>query len=397
MQVGKVFPYDLQKNYSQFYSEMNGTAGSGYIAYCPKILHNQEQIVRCQLRDGSTSPAGNIKYWNMDGSPAAQFTVGSGGTSYKNILDITWINDESKYAYIMMDPTTVTGNTYNVYKCTTDGLSPEVVISGLDPGSQYASWVTASTSGYIGIAASDTSLFIKIGNSLYRVPEGVNGSWSSISSQVSVVTDAFHHGDGSNCRNLMYQPVSGTTTSGYLLYTWYDSSIDVMYLRSIDSQTMAYAPNRWTMLGITDYGTAKEPVFLNQLDYNSLLYFQPNAYTSTAATMSTVTGTYAKVSNTVAYLEVFNIDTSLAAFLNVNSSDTVMPAGIGAQATITAQVINCWGTTLSGKLVQFWVSSGDGGVYPSYAYTDANGRAEVEFSTGANVGTSNVSVVVNEV
>jgi hypothetical protein len=397
MQVGKITAYDLQKNYPKFYSEMTGTAGSGYVYYCPRVLHNQEQVVRCQLRDGSASPQAAIKYWNMDGSEAAQFTLGSGGVAYKNVLDITWINDESKYAYVTMDPALVVGSTYNIYKCTSDGLSPELIISGLDPGSEYASWTTASTSGYVGITSSNSSLFVKVGRNLYRIPEGVHGAWGTVSPQVSLTTDAFHYGNGNNCRNLMFQPASGTTTSGYILYTWHDSAIDVLYLRSIDSTTMAYVPSRWAMLNIGDYSVVKEPVFLNQLDYDALHYFQMTTYSGMTTVMNTVSGVYAKSINTIAYFEVFNIDDSLAAFLNVNSSDTVMPAGIGATADIIAQITNCWGTTLSGKLVQFWVSSGDGGVYPTYAYTDSTGKAQTVFTTGANVGISNVSVVVNEV
>jgi len=390
MQVGKLSAYNMNKNFSGFYSQMNGTSGSGFMNYCQKVLHNQEQIVRCQLRDGSTSPAGYIKYWNMDGTEAAQFTIGSGGVSYKNILDITWLNDEKKYAYITMDPALVPASSYNVYKCGSDGANPELVISGFDGGDQYAAWAVASVSGYIGIASSDSDLFLKAGKNLYKVPEGNTGSWVSMSSSIPYTSDAFHYGDGALCRNMMFQPTTSGTTSGNLLYTWYDSGIDTLYLRSIDTDTLSYSTDRWAMLGISDYGSVGERPFLNQLDYNSLHYLSITAYTS-----STVSG--ARATNTLAYLQTFNIDEDLAAFLNVNSSDVVMPAGIGAQADITAVVVNCWGTTLSGKLVQFWVSSGDGSVYPTYAYTTSDGQAQTVFSTGSNVGTSSVSVVVNEV
>jgi hypothetical protein len=403
MQVGKISAYDLQKNFTSFYSEMNGTTGSGFFYYCHRVIHNQEQVIRVQHRDGTSNPPMYIKYWNMDGSAAAQFTVGSGGVAYKSILDIAWINDEQKFVYITMDPSLVSGNTYNIYKCTSDGNNPELLVSQFDGNGQWANWYTSTTSGYVGIAANSTDIFVKVGTNLFKFPEGVRGDWGSISPSVPVVSNAFHYGNGADCRNLMYQPVTSTgiTASGYLLYTWYDSSIDSLYLRSIDPASLTYLPTKWAMLNIDNYAYCKEPIFLNQLDYNSLHIVRPVLYSGPV----NVSGVYAaagtssqyRASGTATSLNVFNIDESLAAFLNVNSTDTVMPAGIGAQATIIAKVTNCWGTTLSGKLVQFWVSSGDGGVSPTWSYTDDSGTATTLYSTGANVGISNVAVVVNEI
>jgi hypothetical protein len=400
MQVGKINYYDLQKNFSGFYSGMNGTTGSGYFYYLHRVIHNKQQIIRVQHRDGSAggTPTASIKYWNMDGTEAAQFTIGSGGVPYKNILDIAWINDEQKFAYVTMDASLVSGNTYNIYKCGPDGANPELLISGFDADGQWASWYTAVTSGYVGIAATDTDIFVKVGSNLYKFKEGLKGSWASVSASVPKTTNSFHYGNGVGCRNLAYQP--GVTGSGYLLYSWYDTTLDALYLRSIDASTMAYTSNRWSMLNVPDYAYCKEPLFLNQLDYDSLHIIKPYSYTSATVTgvnsASGITTEY-RANNSTAYLGVFNVDDSLAAFLNVNSSDTVMPAGIGAQADIIAVVANCWGTTLSGKLVQFWVSSGDGGVNPTWDYTDETGTAQTVFTTGANVGISNVAVVVNEI
>jgi hypothetical protein len=390
MQVGKITAYDLQKDFPAFYSEMYGTTGSGYFYYCPRVLHNQQQIVRCQLRDGSSSPSAYIKYWNMDGTEAAQFTVGSGGVPYKQIYDMAWINDEEKYVYITSDPALVAGSTYNIYKCSADGASPELLVSGFDPV-EYATWATASVSGYIGIATSDTDLFVKVGPTLYKLKEGLSGAWAGISSEVSSEATAFHYGDGWGCTNLCYQPTaSGSTCSGNVIYTWYDSNIDVIYLRSISACDLTYQQSRWAMLNVPGYSVVRYPLFINQLDTDSLHYMKSYSYTGTSATNS-------KTTNETTYFNVFNIDDSLAAFLNVNSSDTVMPAGVGAQADIIAQVTNCWGTTLSGKLIQFWVSSGDGGVNPTWDYTDGEGKSYTVFTTGANVGISTVAVVVNEI
>jgi hypothetical protein len=399
MQVGKISAYDLQKNFSGFYSQIvggtvtvsgvNTTTASGYFMYCNRILHNQQQVVRCQLRDGSSSPSAYIKYWNMDGTEAAQFTVGSGGVAYKQIYDMAWMNDEEKYVYITCDPALVAGTSCNIYKCGPDGASPELIVSGFNPP-EYSGWPGPTTSGYVGITASDTDIFVKVGPTMYKFKEGLSGAWASISSQVPSCNTSFHYSTGSNCKNLCYQPtISGSTCSGSILYTWYDSAIDVLYLRSISACDLTYLPTRWSMLSIPEYGLTQYPVCINQLDTDSLHYLKAYSYTTTS------TGT--RTTNTTTYFNVFNIDESLAAFLNVNSSDTVMPAGIGAQADIIAQVCNCWGTTLSGKLIQFWVSSGDGGVNPSWDYTDSLGKAYSVFTTGANVGISNVAVVVNEI
>jgi hypothetical protein len=403
MQVGKISSYDLQKNFTGFYSEMVGTTGSGFFYFLHRVIHNTEQIIRVQHRDGSSggAPPCTLKYWNMDGTPAAQFTVGSGGISYKNIIDITWLQDEQKFVYLTMDPSLVIGNTYSMYKCDATGSNPSLMVSGFDGDGQWANWWTTAVSGYVGLASTKDNIFVKVGANLYKFNQDISGDWASIKASVPKVTNAFHYGNGVGCRNLAFQPASGTTSSGYLIYSWYDTAIDSLYVRSIDCATMAYVPTRWAMLSINDYGYAKEPLFINQLDPSSLHYIKPASYagptTVTGVTASgSVSSEYRAVA-TAANLNVFNIDSNLAAFLNVNSSDTVMPAGIGAQADIIANVANCWGTTLSGKLVQFWVSSGDGGVFPAWAYTDGSGKAYTKFTTGANVGISNVAVVVNEI
>lgn len=340
----------------------------------------------------------------MDGTAAAQFTIGSGGIPYTQVLDLGWLTDEEKMIYVIMaggvPGSTSTG--YTIIKCLPDGASPELLIR--DINTPYTStWTTSSGSGYVGITASDQDIFLKTGPQLHQINResliGGNKTWSTLvaSGYVFTSSNAFHYGSGLGCLNLTFQ----NSSEDYVLYSWYDSSIATLYLRSImASGTVAtysgsdlmvsgsipeYQPYRWAMLNIPDYGSIKYPIFINQLDSDSLHIL----------TVPTVSGN--TVSGTTAYFSVFNIDTSLAAFLNVNSSDSVMPAGIGATSEIIAKVTNCWGTTLSGKLVQFWVSSGDGGVNPSYDYTDSTGTATTTFTTGANVGISNIAVVVNEI
>lgn len=381
MQVGKISSYNLEKNYSAFYYEIAGQRWD----YVTRVFHNQEQIVRCQLRDGTANPQGVIKYWNMDGTEAAQFTIGSGGVPYTQILDAAWKTQQEKLLYITMDQDLADASSYALVQADPDGASPTVLIPDIAP-TDYAAWATASVSGYVGLATSDDNIYVKVGSELFELPyTTISGGsdWSTATAAGSSCSDCFHYGDGTECMNLMYRTVSGS--GGYVLYSWYDWDIDTLYLRSVTtSGGLGYNKDRWAMLDISNYSDIQFPLFLNDLDTNAL-----HLLTTTDVSGQTVT-------SSGAYLEVFNIDHELAAFLNVNSSDVVMPAGVGATSTILARVTNCWGTTLSGKLVQFWVSSGDGGVNPSSDYTDNLGRAYTTFTTGANVGISNVAVVVNE-
>jgi hypothetical protein len=395
MQVGNITPYSLEKNFSSFYYQIAGRHWN----YTPRVLHNQEQIIRCQLRDDTATPTAIVKYWNMDGTEAAQFTVGSGGVPYTNILDMGWLIDLERLCYVIMASGGASLGTdgYSIVSALPDGSSPDLLIQNINTANTITwSGTTqgASLSGYVGFTTSDEHLYLKIGPELHVIDRSTLTAstpweWADLVTGGHVVsaTDCFHYGNGANCRNLTYQ--DSTTGSGHVLYTWYDSAISVLYLRSISvsGTSMSYLPDRWTMLNIPEYTSIKYPVFINQLDPSALHYLSVTATGISAWTVTT----------TPAYLQVFNIDSSLAAFLNVNSSDTVMPAGVGATSEILAKVANCWGTTLSGKLVQFWVSSGDGGVYPTYTYTDDSGRASTTFTTGANVGISNVAVVVNEI
>jgi hypothetical protein len=392
MQVGNISPYNLEKNFNSFYYQISGRRWD----YVTRVIHNQEQVIRCQLRDGTNSPKGFIKYWNMDGTEAAQFTIGSGGIPYTNIHDVCWLTDEERLCYVMpySGGVGLGSEGYSVVSALPDGASPEVLVRNINT-TNTVNWPGPTTSGYVNITSNDDFIYLKIGPELHEIDRSAFGisypwDWTDLvsGSYVRSATDCFHYGNGDNCRNLMFQEQD--SGAGHILYSWFDSTISVLYLRSITASgaELEYVPDRWTMLGITDYGNIQYPLFLNQLDPDALHYMAVTTTTGVSGYTVTVTPSY---------FEVFNIDDELAAFLNVNSSDAVMPAGIGATATIQARVANCWGTTLSGKLVQFWVSSGDGGVFPTYTYTDEDGRAETEFTTGANVGISNVAVVVNEI
>lgn len=61
MQVGKIEYYNLEKNFTNFYYEIAGHRWD----YVTRVLHNQEQVMRCQLRDGTSNPKLrlNISIW----------------------------------------------------------------------------------------------------------------------------------------------------------------------------------------------------------------------------------------------------------------------------------------------------------------------------------------------
>lgn len=394
MQVGKLSSYDLQKNFTGFYYEIANRRWD----YVTRVLHNQEQIIRCQLRDATNTPPGLVKYFNMDGTSAAQFTIGSGGLPYNQVLDVGWFNNEDRFCYVITaSGMGVTTSGYRIVAAAPDASTPQVLIKDINTTNTKNDWGVASVSGYVGITASDYDIFLKIGPELHQIDRyaliGGDKDWDSLvtAGSVKTSTNCFHYGNGRECQNMLFQQTDSVTGSGCILYTWYDWVISTLYLRTITvsgTSTPEYVPTHWAMLDVPNYSLIRTPIFINRLDYDALhrLYVP-----STSISGTTVT------SGSAAYLNVFNIDSEQAAFLNVNSSDIVMPAGIGDTADITATVINCWGTTLSGKLVQFWVSSGDGGVDPTYAYTDSDGKAQSVFTTGANVGITNIAVVVNEV
>lgn len=395
MEVGKLTSYSLGKDFSPIYYTASG------LDSVTRILHNSEQIVLARLRDG-TPPVGTIKYYNMDGTEAAQFTITSGGTPVNYIVDLCWVVPESKYLYI-----SGSGTHYGIYKALSNGTTVETVIADFS-STDIGEWTTSSVNGEFQIAAGESDYFIKAGGSLYRFPSSVTGSGiindanfcstgcgileggQIPSGYVGVKLsepDAFYPTNGTNCYNFQYQRkpywdvVSGTVTSGQLYFTWYDSDIDIVYFRTISpSGNMGYLQDRWSLLDITNYSSYDYPIFLNNSDPYSLHYIDG---------LTTVSA-----SN---ILNVFNVDKNAAAFVNLNSTDIVMAAGIGDTALITATVVNCYGEPLSNKVVDFWISSGDGSITRLDNYTNSEGKARATFYAGSTVGTVQINAVVNEI
>lgn len=396
MEVGKLTAYSLGKDFSPIY--YNTVSGLDSVT---RILHNSEQVVLAQLRDG-TPPVGTIQYYNMDGTVAAQFTITSGGSAVNYVVDLCWSVPEDRFLYIAGS-----GTHYGIYKALSNGTTVETVIADFS-STDIGDWSASSINGELQIAAGEADYFIKAGGALYRFPSTVTGS--------GVITDAnfcstgcgtlsgnevpsgymgikltepnaFYPTNGTNCLNFQYQRqpywdvASGVVTSGNLYFSWYDSEIDVVYFRNIiPSGNMSYSQSRWSILQIDNYSSYAYPLFVNNSDPYSLHY---------------IDGT--SISGASNILNVFNIDTNIAAFINLNSTDIVMAAGIGDTAQITATVINCYGEPLAGKVVDFWISAGDGSITRLDNYTNAQGQARATFYAGSTVGTVQINAVVNEI
>jgi hypothetical protein len=409
MEVGKLSSFDLEKDFQPIYYELttltgiNGTPG---VSQTTRIIHNAEQVVRCRLRDHTPERA-EIKYFNMDGSEAAPFTLISGSNYENYVFDMCWSNEESKFIYVCSG----SNGDLSLRRALSNGATDSIAVYQFQPD-EGSTWSWGKDNGRIQITTGEQDYFLKVGGSVYRMPNtitaltgiltttdfcslGIESCGTLTGSQVPDGYEgvrlpapyAFYPEDGDNCYNFSYQRAlyfdvpSGVVPSGYLIYNWYDQPIDTLYVRSIcPSGNMYYMTDRWALIDVPNYDTYRYPMFMNQSDPHALHYLDGTA-----------------VSGTSNYLRVFNIDDTLAAFINLNSSDIVMPAGVGDTAQITATVINCWGDSKEGKTVEFWISSGDGSIIPVDTETDSDGKCRAIFYAGANVGVTQVNAVVNEI
>lgn len=413
MEVGKLSSFNLEKDFTRLYWELtqqSGINGTPGVSQVTRMLHNEEQIVRCRMRDYTPSRA-EIKYFNMDGTHAAQFTLMSGGEYINNVVDMCWSNSDDKYIYVVLNAAG-----YGIHRARSNGTHYNTVIQDFNPSEGTESWGWCSANGNVQIAAGERDYYLKVGGSLYRFPSTTNiigpittSNFYNLSTGTSGTLydgqvpggysgvylpspNAFYPTTGTDCYNMMYQleeyynVPSGIVPSGCLLFTWYDAPIDSLYVRSIStSGNMSYNHDRWALINIPNYNIQKYPIFMNQTDPYALHYIEDTLVSGVVT------------SGTSCLFRAFNLDGSLAAFINLNSSDIIMPAGIGDTALITASVINCWGEPMEGKSVEFWISSGDGSVIPIDLETDVLGKCRATFYGGSNVGVTQINAVVNEI
>ena len=103
----------------------------------------------------------------------------------------------------------------------------------------------------------------------------------------------------------------------------------------------------------------------------------------------TVTGTNA------GKVRLFNLSPITAAFCNVRIDNRALDAGTGDQTNVVAEVMNAYGEPLSGKVVNFTVSAGDGSVSPISATTNVSGEALTTYTVGSSITTSTITAAVN--
>lgn len=214
-------------------------------------------------------------------------------------------------------------------------------------------------------------IYLKVNNVLYKYANNIALTVESGTNSVVTPTTDQIPAEGTNSFNWTHESSIGGQP--FLTYLEYESSLDVLHIKSIDETTLLNTTStKEVLLDITDYSTNAYTVFYDQNDFDTLYYID--------------VGTN---------LRAFNLDDRISAFMAVNAQDTTLPAGTAQSTPIDADVINAWGEALDGKDVTFQVT-GDGAVTPSTDTTISGGRATTQFTVGSTVGVSTVTATVTE-
>ena len=169
---------------------------------------------------------------------------------------------------------------------------------------------------------------------------------------------------------------SGVGGVPFLTYHEFDDITSVIHLKTINKDSLLNTTDdKEILLEQSGYSATNDfKVFFHQTDFDTLYYVDASTN-----------------------LQAFNIDDRISAFMAVNAEDVTLPAGTAQQTAVNADVINAWGEILSGKVVTFSVTTGDGVTSPSSDTTDGAGRATTQFTVGATVGISVITATVTEV
>ncbi|MCK5020269.1 MAG: hypothetical protein KAS32_24735, partial [Candidatus Peribacteraceae bacterium] len=92
---------------------------------------------------------------------------------------------------------------------------------------------------------------------------------------------------------------------------------------------------------------------------------------------------------------LYNADENSVAFCNIVSSDSILPASSSYSATITARVVNMFGSPLQGKSISFSITSGDGSLSPTYGCSTSSGTVSTTFTAASSVGTSVITATAS--
>jgi len=264
-----------------------------------------------------------------------------------------------------------------VEKCDNDGqvIAPPLIESfdvvG-DPSLTYNDFLD----GKVQIATTHSGtgggfVYIKVNNVLYKYANNIALTVESGTNAVTSPTTDQIPTEGTS--SFAWTHESSIGGQPFLTYLEYESSLDVLHVKTIDPLTLLNTTaTKEVLLDISDYATNAYTVFYDQNDFDTLYYID--------------SGTN---------LRAFNLDDRISAFMSVNAQDTTLPAGTAQSTLINADVINAWGEALDGKDVTFQVT-GDGAVTPSTDTTISGGRATTQFTVGATVGVSTVTATVTE-
>jgi hypothetical protein len=242
-----------------------------------------------------------------------------------------------------------------------------------DPSKTYNDFLN----GRVQIACTQSGtgggfIYVKVDNVLYKYPNNVsltsdNGASATATTIGQLATDGTH--------SFAWSRESGIGGLPFLTYHEYDSTLDIVHLRTIDHVSLVDTTDtKEILLNQTTYTTTnKLKVFYDQNDFDTLYFV-----------------------DTSNNLRAYNLDDRISAFMAVNAEDVTLPAGTSQQTFVNADVINAWGEELDGKVVTFSVTAGDGAVSPSSDTTVSGGRATTQFTVGSTVGVSTVTATVTE-
>jgi len=232
----------------------------------------------------------------------------------------------------------------------------------LDGRVQIASTTSGTGGGFI---------YLKVNNALYSYANNVSLGTETGGSAVATSLAQINK-DGIS--SFAWTHRSTALGIPFLTYLEYDAGLDMLHCKTLDKTTLlSTTSTRQVFLNISDYSTNAYKVFYDQNDFNTLYYV-----------------------DSTKILRAWNLNDTISAFMAVNAETITLPAGTAQNTNVNADVINAWGEVLSGKVVTFAVTAGDGALTPSTDATDVVGRATTQYTVGSTVGVSTVTATVTE-
>lgn len=206
------------------------------------------------------------------------------------------------------------------------------------------------------------NVYLKLGTDLYKYSKGVFPLDLEYGSNATLVTSGTM--PELTAESFAYNSYSNAG----LCYVEYDDARSGTYLKTVDTTTLS--------------GTEYE-VFLDVPDSDYPWVWDLDNY------------------NTLYYIDstnekLYDLDEDDVAFCNVTSAEKIMAAGTSATSTVTATVLNAYGSPLSSKTVTFTVSAGTGSLSPSVGCTSASGTVSTTYTVGSTVGETTITASASD-